>query len=369
MTRESASSGGVYRGFRRVSLQGSLFTLCCGGKIHFITRIYQIDSWAALGQYVPAMSSSNVELAELSSSHLPEPVPYAVVTPPGYNDSGPLPLCLVLMGGGGGRDNLVQCQPLFDLWGSEGSLAPMVFATPSPGMSYYLEDPAHNVRWESFLVEDFIPHLRATCNVGNDSRSTAITGTSMGGYGALKTAFAHPEAFAAVAAMNPMIEPGYRDADIGKRNRLHHGAGGPEHFVGPQRDPELFAANQPVNRARANAGRIRASGLAIYLEVGDNDFVNAHDGTEFLHRVLWDLDLSHEYRLTRGADHGGPMFRPRMKAAHSWISEVLTAKPPSEPSPEQKAIDALRAGMEPVRKQAALCDPTVRRRFGILPRE
>src|SRR6267378_1654971 len=146
----------------------------------------------ALGQYVPAMPS-NVELAELSSVNLPAPVPYAVVTPPEYNDAGPLPLCILLMGGGGSRDNLVQCQPLFDLWWSEGALAPMVFATPSPGMSYYLEDPAHGVRWESFLVEDFIPHLRATWNVGNDSRSTAITGMSMGGYGAIKTAFAHPE--------------------------------------------------------------------------------------------------------------------------------------------------------------------------------
>ena len=122
------------------------------------------------------MSSSNVELAELSSANLPEPVPYAVVIPPGYSDSAPLPLCILLMGGGGSRDNLIQCQPLFDQWWAEGVLAPLVFATPSPGMSYYLEDPAHGARWQSFLVEDFIPHLRATCNGGKDARSTAITG-------------------------------------------------------------------------------------------------------------------------------------------------------------------------------------------------
>ena len=67
---------------------------------------------------------SNIELAELSSSHFPEPVPYAAITPSG---TGPFPLCILLMGGGGSRQSLVDCQPLFEKWWAEGILAPMVF--------------------------------------------------------------------------------------------------------------------------------------------------------------------------------------------------------------------------------------------------
>ncbi len=134
---------------------------------------------------------SSIELLELSSRNFPEPVPYALIIPPG---TGPFPLCIVLMGGGGSRQSLIDCQPLFDRWWAEGTVAPMIFATPSAGMSYYLD-------WDSFVIDDFIPHLRATCNVG----VTAISGISMGGYGALKIAFAHPEKFAAVAVMNPML--------------------------------------------------------------------------------------------------------------------------------------------------------------------
>jgi S-formylglutathione hydrolase len=311
--------------------------------------------------------ASAVGLSELVSGNLPDVVPYAVITPPNDRGSEPFPLCLVLVGGGGSRQSLIDCQPLFDTCWSEGWLAPMVFATPSPGMSYYVQDPEQGVRWESFLVEDFIPHLRKTCKVGSDRRSTAITGTSMGGYGALKIAFAHPEQFAAVAVMNPMLEPGYRDSEIGARNRLHHSSGGPARLVGPARDPELFAANNPANRVKANAGRIRESGLPIYLEVGDNDFVNAHDGTEFLHRVLWDLDISHEYRLVRGGDHGGPTFRPRMRAMFAWLSGVLTAT--AEPSDEERAFGAVRGQLRSMRERAAAVDPTTNRRFGVLPRE
>lgn len=300
---------------------------------------------------------SDVQLSELPSRHLPGPVPYAVIAPSAREE--PLPLCIVLMGGGGTRQSLVDCRPLFDQWWAEGALAPMALATPSPGMGYYIEDP-NGERWESFLLDDFMPHFQAS--------SIAIMGISMGGYGALKTAFANPERFAAVAAMNPMLEPGLQNADIGPRNRIHHASGGPSNLIGPARDPDLFAANNPANRAIANAGRIRDSALPIYIEAGDNDFVNAHDGAEFLHRVLWDLDLSHEYRLLRGADHGGPTFRPRMKATFEWLTAVFAARVPTAASPEQVAFDAIRAQLDPLRDKAAVSDPTAWRRFGVLPR-
>ncbi|MBZ5601807.1 MAG: prolyl oligopeptidase family serine peptidase [Acidobacteriia bacterium] len=295
---------------------------------------------------------TRVDLAEIPSAHLPEKVEYAAIVP---DHDGPLPLCLVLMGGGGSRQTLAACLPLFEAWWSEKSVAPMILATPSPGMSYYVEDPAAGVRWDSFIVEDFVPHLRATYHTAQ----TAITGMSMGGYGALKIAFAYPEEFAAVAAMNPMMEPGFTDAEIGARNRLHHTSGGPARLIGPSRDPELFASNQPATRARSNADRLR--NLPIYIEAGDNDFVNAHDGTEFLHRVLWDLDLSHEYRLYRGADHGGPTFRPRMHEMYKWLTRILSAEPLTDAS-----LEAIRAQLQPLRDQAAQADPATRRRFANL---
>ena len=302
---------------------------------------------------------SVASLSELTSLNLPAPVPYAVLTP---GVPGPLPLCLMLMGGGGSRQNLVDCQPLFDRWWTDGALPPMVIATPSPGMGYYIEDRAENVRWESFLAEELVPHLQSAHNVAGARASTAITGISMGGYGALKTAFSHPGVFGVVAAMQPMLEPGLRDCDIGARNRIHHTSGGPARLIGSGRDPALFEANQPACIAKANAAAIREHNLAIYIEAGDHDFVNAHDGAEFLHRVLWDLDLSHEYRLTRGADHGGPTMHPRMKAMFEWTGAAL--KDPT--APDDEFLRTIRAQLKPLRDQAAQTDETTHRRFGVL---
>jgi S-formylglutathione hydrolase len=339
-------------------------------------------------------SSSRIELADLPADFAPNGVPYAVVLPPGYDDGGAYPLCVLLHGGGGSRDNLGALRPLFDNWWAADVMPPMVIASASTGaMSYYLDHPDGSARWETFIGENFPEYLRDKYNAGRNRAATFLAGISMGGYGALKIAFARPDQFAAVAAIQPLLEPGFRDAEIGARNRLHHGVGGPRELLGESRDAALFEANNPASRARANALAIRGSGLAIYLEVGDEDFLNAHDGAEFLHRLLWDLDIAHEYRLLRGADHGGPTFVPRIRDAFAWIGSIVAEQraASAEPTADERAvrewlsrglagdpppvdpgskafITMLRAQLRPVREQAAKTDPTTHRRYGIIPK-
>jgi S-formylglutathione hydrolase len=286
------------------------------------------------------MGSSTIELHELGSTE------YAVILPPGF-EGGAAPLCVVLQGGGGSRQNLIDCQKYFDAWWADGSIPPMVLATPTAAMSYY-----HG--WEQFLFDQFIPHLREAYR----TTATVLFGMSMGGYGALKFAFERPELFRAVAAMQPILEPAFEDAKVGARNRMHHVAGGPKDLIGAERDARVVEANNPANRVRANAAAIRESGLGIYLEVGDDDLVNAHDGVEFLHRVLWDLDIPHEYRMLRGVDHVGATIVPRMRAAYEWLGRSLT------PAGPDAAIGSLRSQLKPVRDNAVEKDPTTLRRYG-----
>lgn len=51
------------------------------------------------------------------------------------------------------RQSLVDCGSLFESWWSDGSLPPMVLASPSAGLSYYVEDAAASVRWDAFIAE------------------------------------------------------------------------------------------------------------------------------------------------------------------------------------------------------------------------
>lgn len=318
--------------------------------------------------------ASAVSLHDLTSTHLPAPVPYAVLAP---GVAGPLPVCILLMGAGGTRESLIDLQPVFDGWWSDGIIPPMLIVTPTAGLDYYLG-------WDSFFVDDLIPAVGAAFPA---SGVTHLAGISGGGYGALKLAFVRPELFASVAVMQPMLEPGLRESDVGARNRLHHAAGGTPKLIGPERDAAIWEANNPANRAVANAQAIRDSAMAIYLEAADRDFLNAHDGAEFLHRTLWDLDVAHEYHLVREADHGGPTMRPRLralfawlgavgrptkgdeaieKAAAAWVESGMQGKPPAGATTTDVFIRSLRSRFEPLRNAAAASDPTTTRRYGKL---
>ncbi len=301
-----------------------------------------------------------------------------------------LPLCLLLPGGRSGHECLANLRPRFEAWWAESHLPPMAVAMPSPSpLSDYLDDPGGGPQWETFTAQGLPAWLKARFPLDG---MPFLAGISMGGYGALKIAFAHPGQWRAVAAIEPMLEPGFRASDIHPRNRFYHDHGGPPLLLGPERDPDIFAANNPACRAVQHAAAIRAHDLAIYLEAGDSDALLAHDGAEFLHRVLWDLDIPHEYRLTRGADHMGPSLPSRIQAAFQWLGDRI--KPPEPPamtdlerawrtwlendrqgSPPSLPLDPstetmgrmLRLQVAEARSRAERIDPSTARRFGILP--
>jgi S-formylglutathione hydrolase len=286
---------------------------------------------------------------------------------------------------------LVRMRGPITTWWEEGILPPMVVATASTGpSSCYLDHPDGSTAWETFIGTRLQEELAKRYSLTD---GVVLLGISMGGYGALKIAFAWPEAFRGVAAVEPMLEPALRAAEVRPRNRFYvWGSDLPTALLGPDRDPALFEQDNPANRAVRNADRLRAAGLPIYLECGDDDALLFQDGAEFLHRVLWDLDLSHEYRLTAGADHVGPSLLPRLKAAFLWLGDRLSPAPectqgeaeqawsqwladggdgprpslPLDPA-TQTALGVFRWQMTAPRAKAAQEDPATSRRFGRLP--
>jgi len=342
------------------------------------------------------VTQSTLELIEIASSIVPGPVPAAVLLPPGYDPGGPpLPLCLSLHGGGSSREALIGFQPLHDLWWADGSVAPMVIVTPTTGeLSFYFDEPG-GPQWETFVAQELPRYMRREYNVREDRNGTVMTGISMGGHGTLKIAFARPDDFVAIAALEPGIEPGFSRDQSPLRSHAYVAEGSDHPLIGEHADPALFTANAPAARLKDNVDAVRSSGMYIYLECGDHDALNLHDGTEFLHRVLWDLDVSHEYHLVKDGDHLGPTLLARNHEAFRFLTESLAKAaraeaPPTELSQEAEAWIAWQAGgmlgppplFDLMSEQGALAlraifagrfeqlgrrDPTVARRYAVLP--
>ena len=203
--------------------------------------------------------TSRLDLIDLPGGPDRADVPCAVLLPE-TDPAKALPLCLLLHGGMSGRDMLVRLQEVIaELW-SENRLPRMVVATASTGpSSCYLDHPDGSTTWETFIGTHLREELSTRYPLTTD---VLLLGLSMGGYGALKIAFANPEGFKAVAAMEPMIEPALRSEDVHPRNRFYaYGSDLPGVLLGPDRGPALFARDNPANRAIRNADRILAAGL------------------------------------------------------------------------------------------------------------
>jgi pimeloyl-ACP methyl ester carboxylesterase len=274
-----------------------------------------------------------LEKGAIDTSLVAGPVDYTMLRA-GSGPRADLPIMLWLQGGGGSCRFLETCQAQFTACWKEGSLPDLAAVTPSAGWSFYLDRFDGGELWETFLLEELVPHIRK--QTGSVSGPLVVGGISVGALGALRMAFRHPELVAAVAAVEPTIEAAMRAADVPLRDQIHLPARIRKQLFGDPLDADYWLANHPPALASANGAAIAAAKTAIYLECGDEDLLHAQYGTELLHRILFDEGVAHEYRLVRGGNHVGPTVGPRLIDALRFVGRAL--KPEGA---DDIAIDAI----------------------------
>jgi len=268
--------------------------------------------------------------AEFSSTLVPSPVKYTVLLHDLYDNSDePMPLLFHLHGGNGnGHDFVSTTQVVFDAMWRDGELPPVVVVAPSVRRSFYMDYRDGSQKWETLLVGPFLAHIRARYRVLPERNGTFLLGISMGGMGGLRMAFKHRELFGGVAAMEPGIEPALAFRDIKLEDRFWRSEELFAEIYGKPVDEAYWAANNPANIAQSDLQGLAKSKLGIYLEVGDEDSFGLDRGTEFLHRVLRDGGVPHEYHLVRGGDHLGRTLQPRLREALGFIGSQVNPPPP-----------------------------------------
>lgn len=286
--------------------------------------------------------------AEFSNNLVPGPLKYTVLLHD-VHETGQERLSVLYFlhgGNGNGHDFLTGMRQNFDdLW-RDGRLPPMVIVAPSVQRSFYMDYRDGSQKWESLLVGPFLEHVRATYRVMTERRGLYLCGVSMGGMGSLRMALKYPQVFAGVAALEPGIEPVMAFRDIELQDRFWRSDELFGQIYGQPVDEKYWAESNPANISIKNGERIIASGLGVYLECGDEDSFGLDRGTEFLHRVLRDHGIRHEYHLVRGADHLGRTLGPRFREALGFIARLI------EPPPPDPIVEGLRKQIAVWKEQA-----------------
>jgi len=159
----------------------------------------------------PGVSYERVETASM-----PRAVRCLVVLPPSYASS-PMrryPVLYFLHDGYGDGRTLERRGVAKDALARmrDGSLPEFLIVAPNGSGSWFSDSHDGKMLYEKFLTEDLPLWVASRYRVLSAKESRGITGISMGGYGAVKTALVHPELYGSVSALSGALIPfGWQD--------------------------------------------------------------------------------------------------------------------------------------------------------------
>ena len=152
----------------------------------------------------PAVSAPGVQRVVFRSAAVGGDVSYHVYLPPAYaaEPTRRFPVMYWLHGSGGGNTSIAPLAAQFAQAITDGLIPPMLVVMPNglPG-GMWVDDKAGRTPVESMVMRDLLPDVDARFRTRAEQAGRLIEGFSMGGYGALRLAFAHPTQFAAVTSL------------------------------------------------------------------------------------------------------------------------------------------------------------------------
>ena len=301
------------------SLARRLHARC--SHVRFFLYLLSVPYLLYFPQFVSA-ATARIECNSLPSKILAHPVKYCMVLPPSYDadKTRKFPILYFFHGLGdneqmfihGGAFNLAQ-----DLW-ERGQIGEFLIATPNADASFYINSRDGKVRYEDFLVQEFLPGIESRYRVTPGRQNRGVAGVSMGGYGALHLAFRHPQLFSAVSAHSPAIIdklPAFIAPTSGGsvRSRVLGGV------FGSPPDPAFWDRNSPLTIVRTAT----LAGLKIYFDCGDEDDFGFESGATALDKILASRHVPHEAHIYPGR-HDWQYFAEHLPASLEFHSRVFS---------------------------------------------
>jgi S-formylglutathione hydrolase FrmB len=260
-----------------------------------------------------AAAQSRIDCGALNSKILKQVVHYCVYVPAGYDASAThrppqrFPVLYFLHGLGDNEQTLFNSGgwTLLDDLRNRGRMGDFLIVAPEGRRSFYINSADGSVRYNDFFLQEFLPHIESKYRIRPGRAGRAISGISMGGYGALRFAFAHPELFSAASAQSAALileSPQTLDSASQTGAPL---AGVLSAVFGKPIDVPHWNGNSPFFLAKRNTLALRK--MAIYFNCGQDDNYGFEKGAAALHQQLQKEGVKHEYHAYTG-DHSLTYF-------------------------------------------------------------
>ena len=253
-----------------------------------------------------AFAQGRIDCSSVDSRILKRPVHYCVQVPGRYDQKdaqGQLrsfPVLYYLHGLGDDEQSFSRSGgwALIEDLREHGKIGDFLIVAPEGGASFYINSGDGKVRYSDFFLRELLPYMEKKYRVLPGREGRAITGISMGGYGALRFAFGYPAMFSAVSAQSAaLMQISVDDLNAAAESRLPvmNALGG---VFGNPIDVAHWRANDPFVLGKKNRAALKS--MAIYFNCGQSDDYGFDKGAGALDRQLTAEGIAHEYRSYPG---------------------------------------------------------------------
>ena len=280
-----------------------------------------------------AHAQGRIECSAVASKTLSQPVRYCAFLPPSYDATAPAkntaakdarryPVLYDLHGLGDNEQSLLNtgAWSLIQDLREQHKIGEFLIVTPDGEQSFYINSRDGRVHYSDFFIREFMPAIEHKYRLRAGREWRGVTGMSMGGYGALRFAFAYPQLFSSVSAHSAAIvaePPAKSSRAVSSGSPLARMLGA---LYGDPVDLAFWNENSPFVLARKNAAAV--SRLRIYFDCGSEDTYGFDQGARALHKELDALKVKHEFHIYPGV-HGVEYFLTHVAASIQFHSRAF----------------------------------------------
>ncbi len=251
-----------------------------------------------------AQSQERADCRVFHSASLNSSLRYCVYLPASYSapeaKTRKYPVLYLLHGLGGNEQSIAldgEWTSLQDLR-RQNMVGEFLIVAPDGWDTFYINSRDGKTPYSDFFLREFVPFVEHTYRVRPERAARGITGFSMGGYGALRIAFAHPELFGSVSAHSGALMRAPPQGVSAGASSGNLPAQLLAKVFGNPIDQKFWDLNSPFAMARKNASMLLK--MKIYFDCGTEDSYGFYRGAAELHETLDSLKIPHEFHLYPG---------------------------------------------------------------------
>jgi len=198
-------------------------------------------------------------------------------------------------------------QALDDLL-NQNQVGKFLVVLPDGGRTFYINSMDGHERYEDFFIQELVPAIDRKYRTIPNAAARGISGSSMGGYGALHLAMRHSDVFGAASAHSAALLPKFPNP-LPTEGRWGFYARVLQGPFGSPLNEGYWEANNPLTLAE-HPENFR--NLKLYFDCGDQDRYGFNEGAALLDQILTAHGFPHEYHLRPGG-HGWTYLNQYMK--------------------------------------------------------